>query len=96
MPETELETVGTVLEPMLVLGPGTEPEMAGTVLGLVLGRGAKKEPETELGMVLERLPELVPEPWPGTPPKTTLWLEMEAEAEQGNKYSGLHPWTKVL
>ena len=90
MPETELGTVGTVL------GPGTEPEMAGTVLGPVLGRGAKKEPEREPGMVLKRLPELVPGPGPGTPPKTTLWLEMEAEAEQGNKWSSLHPWTKVL
>ena len=81
MQETVPETVGTVqgpgpeLVPAPVLGPGIEP---GTVLEL----------ET-VGMVLVTMPELVPVLVLG--PGTVLKLELEAEMEQGNKYSALHP-----
>jgi hypothetical protein len=62
-----------------------------------LGRGRdvkvlKTVPETVM-MVLAPGPELVPAPvlGPGTESGTVLELELEAETEQGNKYSALHP-----
>jgi hypothetical protein len=89
-------TVGTALEPvpelMLGPGPGTKPETG-------LGPGPATEPETVLetvleletvGKVLEPLPELVQ--GQGTPPETIPGLEMEAETEQDNKHSVLHPY----
>ena len=59
-------------------------------------------PEIELGTVVKLVPvgmvpglmaEFVPVPVPGlgTEPGAVLGLEMEAETEQGNKNSGLHP-----
>ena len=80
VPETVLKMLKTVPETVLkVPGPGTEP---GTVLEL----------ET-VGMVLVLMPELVPVLvlGPGTVLETLLELELEAETEQGNKYSALHP-----
>ena len=84
-----------VPELMLAPGQGTKPE---TVLAPGTGPGLVLVPETVLGTeleletvgkVLEPLPELVP--GQGTELETMLEAEMEAETEQDNKYSVLHP-----
>ena len=69
------------------LGTGAE-----TATVLVLGPGIEAETVLELesvGTVLEPLAELVL--GLGTEPETMLEPAMEAETEQGNKYSALHP-----
>jgi hypothetical protein len=69
--------------PEIELGTVLKLETVGTVLEL-----------GTMGKVLEPLPELVP--GQGTKPETMPELKLEAETEQGNKYSALHPWAKVL